>query len=466
MGKFTMVKFTIQWKITLLSILSLLVIVAIFALTVYTALSSWALGREESTTVSEALELAREYESHAPDGAESAGRAPEWIRQYAQPGQAVFVYQGAMLLFAYGSIPGAGIPPAPSSSGAALVSFGNRHYIRALAPIQPEQGLSGSVVVYSSADTLLSYISALMRILAASAVGAILLAGLAGYVVAAAALRPVSRLTRSVREIDERNLAQRLPLPGSRDEIEELAETFNGLLDRVESAVIRQTRFVADASHELRSPVAVIEGYVNLLERWGKEDRGVLDKSLSAIRKESGVLRRLTNDLLQLASIGSLDVGQEEIGEVDVAKVARELGGDFAVAYNRLIDVLAPDCEVPFPVREEHARQMLTILLHNAVKYTESGRRVEVAVSEEPHGISLSVADEGCGIAPEHLPHLFERFYRVDPARGRKHGGSGLGLAILKELVSLYSGRVSVESRVGQGTRMSVFLPRSARKPV
>lgn len=460
-----MVKFTIKWKITLLSILSLLVIVAIFSLTVYTALSSWALDREESSTASEAQELAREYESHAPDGSESAGRAPEWIRQYAQPGQAVFVYQGPVLLFAYGSVPGAGIPPAPSSFREELVSFGKHHYVRASAPIQPEQGVSGSVVVYSSADTLLSYISELMRILAASAAGAILLAGLAGYMVAAAALRPVSRLTRSVREIDERNLAQRLPLPVSRDEIAELAETFNGLLARVESAVIRQTRFVADASHELRSPVAVIEGYVNLLDRWGKEDRGVLDKALSAIRKESGVLRRLTNDLLQLASIGSLDVGMEETGETDVAKTARELGEDFSVAYSRRIDVTAPDREVPFPVREEHARQMLTILLHNAVKYTEPERRVEVLVSDEPRGISLSVADEGCGIAPEHLPHLFERFYRVDPARGRKDGGSGLGLAILKELVSLYSGWVSVDSRIGQGTRMSVFLPRNARNP-
>lgn len=281
-----------------------------------------------------------------------------------------------------------------------------------------------------------------------------------GILISRSALRPVEAITQAVRRLGPEAPGARLPLEGPPDELQRLRETFNDLLARLEVARRRQAEFVADASHELRTPVAVIEGYVALLLRWGREEPTVLAESLQAIARESRSLARLVGDLLTVTRLDSEPAAERS--PVDLAALARE-----AVADAR---TLAPGLRIELEVDPVLAvlgdggrlRQLLFILLDNAIKYTPAGGSVAVALGAVGGEVRLSVRDTGMGIAPEALPHVFERFYRADPARGRS-GGAGLGLAIARGIARSHGGAIGIQSVPGQGTEVWVRLPLGRR---
>jgi len=276
-------------------------------------------------------------------------------------------------------------------------------------------------------------------------------------------LRSVDAAAESAHRIGSgETLRERLFVPRDEDEIARLARAFNELLDRLESAHGTQQRFLADASHELRTPLTVMRGEIEVAlrrERPAEEYREVLESS----REEIERLARLTENLLSLArsDAGESLVTRETIDLATLCERVREAMSAAAAEKRMTLSV-----EVPEPVWVQGdtgaLERVFLNLAENAIRYSPAGESVTLRAFADGREAVLSVSDTGPGIGAEHLPHLFQRFYRVDKARSREHGGAGLGLAIVEALVKAHGGSVAVSSVVGKGTTFMVRLPLAA----
>jgi two-component system OmpR family sensor kinase len=299
--------------------------------------------------------------------------------------------------------------------------------------------------------------------------GAILLSAIVGWFLAGRALRPVDRITETASEIasgagTERSLATRLEVPNTGDELARLATTFNRMLDRIQEAFTTQRRFIADASHELRTPLTAIRGNLDVLNRQANAQSTSPDpdylEALADLRRESSRMGRLLEDLLTLAradamsSLETLRLRPCRLDELaaEVIRAATTLGNGKQVALD------APE-HVTILADADRIQQLMLILLDNALLYTPIGGKVTISVRETGEEALISVSDTGPGIAPKHLPHLFDRFYRVDDARSRISGGTGLGLAIAKAIAQAHQGDITVDSVLGKGSVFTVRLP-------
>lgn len=292
---------------------------------------------------------------------------------------------------------------------------------------------------------------------------ALALAWVGGYFLAGRALAPVDQITRAATRIGADDLSQRLAVQFVDDELGRLAAAFDGMIDRLEQAFQRQRRFTSDAAHELRTPLAIIRSQVDVgLSR--PREPAYYARVLTSVREESERLGRLTESLLLLARA---DTGQPlAFAEVDIEELVAEVGARFAPRARERAIQLEVMLGHTNAVRGDATwlTQLLLNLLDNALRHTPPGGRVTLTLEPVPGGALLKVADSGDGISPEHLPHLFERFYRADQARTGLAGGAGLGLAICDWVARAHGGRLEVESAVGKGTVFSLRLPESASR--
>jgi heavy metal sensor kinase len=273
-------------------------------------------------------------------------------------------------------------------------------------------------------------------------------------------LRSVDAAAESAHRIGSgETLRERLFVPKDEDEIARLARAFNELLDKLESAHGTQQRFLADASHELRTPLTVLRGEIEVAlrrERPADEYREVLESS----REEIERLARLTENLLSLARS---DAGEGLVTReaIDLAALCERVRESMkAAAEEKRIQLAVDGPEALFVNGDADALERVCLnLVENAIRYSPAGESVTLRAVHGNSEVVLSVTDTGPGIGAEHLPHLFERFYRVDKARSREHGGAGLGLAIVEALVKAHGGSVAVSSVVGRGTTFTVRLP-------
>lgn len=244
-----------------------------------------------------------------------------------------------------------------------------------------------------------------------------------------------------------------------------LENAINNLVTRMHESYRQQVRFVSDASHELRTPIQVIRGYADMLQRWGKADEKVLDESVSAIRDEADNMQQLVEQLLFLAR-GDAGNNQLKMQQLDLSVLMRDLYEEYQLIDSshkwRLI------AEEPVPAYGDPGmlKQAARILCDNAIKYSPEGETITLRSGwDDQTAPCFSIQDNGSGIPAEDIPHIFERFYRADLARTRQTGGSGLGLSIAKWIVDSHQGYLQVVSREGFGTRMSVCLPKTAPEP-
>ncbi|MHB1627863.1 MAG: sensor histidine kinase [Bacilli bacterium] len=450
---------TIKSKIAWLTVLALTMIVLSFTAFVYVYLAKWMVSQEMQAASLRAAQIAHTYQSHLDEGAgQRTVLTPSWLSRLVHGQELALVYDAHGRLVEHAgklSVPGGQKQLAAMHN--AMLLIGGRHYARVIIRAHYENDrLLGTIVYYSSLSVAYHYLQELIQTLVVGAAGAIALSWFSGYWLSSVALRPIGRMIQAVTHIDATRVTERLPVSAARDEISLLAETFNRLLGRIQSAMDQQNRFVADASHELRTPLTVLLGYTDLLERWGQEDPAAVAKAVSAMKKQIRQLRRLTNELLQLASFHELSPPQAAL---DIRTAVEEAVEHIAVGYDRDIQTAVPDKPVFAAVYPEHLQQILFILLHNAATHTERDVPIRVEAGVLDRIVFVSVADAGQGIAPEHLEHIFERFYRVDKARSRGTGGTGLGLAIAKELAAAYGGSIEATSRLGSGTVMTVRWP-------
>ena len=295
---------------------------------------------------------------------------------------------------------------------------------------------------------------------------ALLLSAFGSYWLAGRAFRPIHRLALTAREIGAKDLSQRVPVPQPEDEVRELSVIFNQMIGRLEHAFAQQRRFVADASHELRTPVAVIRSMTELAVSQPSDAEDTL-LVLHEVNSESERLGRLISDLLALARA---DEGQVKL---DFEPVRLDLLTADVVSS---LEVLAGERKVvlrtadlnPATVLGDAARliQIIMSLVDNALTYTNAGGTVTLSVKATVSDAYLIVRDTGIGMAKSDIAHIFERFYRADPARSKAVGGSGLGLSIADWLVHAHDGAISVESELNKGSTFTVMLPLLSQTPL
>ncbi len=288
-----------------------------------------------------------------------------------------------------------------------------------------------------------------------------------GYLLMRRALKPVDEITRSAEQITSRNLSRRLPAPKSGDEIERLSIALNQMIERLDESFQYVQRFTADASHELRTPLTVLRGELEAIAQ--RPQQLGLDvearETISSLLEETERLSRIVESLL---AISRLDAGEAQMERVnfDLAELATTTTEQMRLLADDKNVALVCEMKGAVEVEGDRARlkQVMVNLLDNAIKYTSEGGEARVSVRNENAHALLEVTDTGIGIPAEALPHLFERFYRVDKARSRQMGGAGLGLAIVKSIVTAHGGRITVESVEGSGSRFRVELPLTVRR--
>ncbi len=344
-------------------------------------------------------------------------------------------------------------------------SAGNRRVLYAAAPVLGPEGQVTGIVYLATPLPATGLPPDLVPQLIGVMLIAILLAGTAGTWLAGRIAGPLEGLTRAAQAVSQGDLDQRLPTESPVAEIKSLSETFNSMTASLQRSEQLKNAFLADVTHELRTPLTVIKGTLETLEDGALEDVEGRGPLLAAMQSETERLIRLVNDLLLLAGAdaGSLHLNLQP---VDLAKLARSRCEHMKLlAEPRQIELCVTGPSDPSRKGAcvlgdiDRLTQVLDNLLDNAIRHSPENSTISLSIEASEDGLRCSIRDQGPGIPPQHLPLIFERFYRVDAARDRHSGGAGLGLAIARALVLGQGGRIHADSREGQGTIIACWLP-------
>jgi heavy metal sensor kinase len=333
--------------------------------------------------------------------------------------------------------------------------------MRAAVQVIEVQGRAFAAVAVEPLDAVDADLAAIRHALFLALPLILALAGAGGYWFAAYNLKPLDAMAAQANRISESNLDARLEIGNAAAELTALAASFNALLERIDRSFEGMRRFVADASHELRTPVAVIRGEADVALS-NPRSQAEYRESLSIILDESRRLSLLVDDLLNLAraDAGRVKLRTQSFYWNDLLPECCRAMQSLAAARGIALTCGEMPADVPFEGDEELLRRMTLNLLDNAIRYTPAGGRVWAELEARDGGMMLRVADTGIGIPPEAAPHVFERFFRADKARSRESGGFGLGLAIVKWIAESHHGAVELSSQPGEGSIFTVTLPR------
>ncbi len=288
--------------------------------------------------------------------------------------------------------------------------------------------------------------------------GLLLLLGAAlGLWITSSALKPLDDMVETCNRIAEGDLSQRVHLPQRKDEIGRLAEAFDRMADRVEATFEAQGRFIASAAHELRTPLAALQGSMEVLLRGALDDPSTAHRLTQSMYREVTRLFRLCDQLLDLSRVRAAEPIHRR--SLDLGKFFGEFVAQARFLAQERNLSLVPGPSITIPADPDALKRVLFNLVDNSVQHTAEGGHIVVGWNSVPGGVEIFVEDDGEGIPPKDLPHVFEPFYRGDSSRSRRRGGTGLGLALSKALVEAHGGRISVSSEPGKATRFTIFLP-------
>ncbi len=437
----------------------------------------WTLSRNLQDHVDERLLLVAEdvisfhlLDHEQPAGAFSCRELEDFIRGHNWSEYVQFLDEQGAIACSTSNLQNSFLPLSDAALRAArnnahhfeTISFVQGHPLRLLTyPVMFEGRLVDIVQVAEDVEPILKTLREHRLSLAIYSPLLLLVLAAGGWLVSGRALAPVVQITSAVRRISAGNLSLRLPVDDCQDEIADLQETFNSMLERLEESFNKVRQFTADASHELRTPLAILRGETEVALRWAK-DGEELRRTLESNMEEIDRMGRIIEDLLALA--------KSEAGEIPLALTDVNLSDllqDLYLQGKTLAEPKSIEFSLHLQVdREIHLRgdqlqlhRMLLNLISNGVKYTPAGGRVDVSLETIGDKAQISVRDTGFGIAEEHFPHLFDRFYRIDEARNRDIGGTGLGLSIVKWIVDAHGGTIEVKSELNRGSEFSVTLP-------
>ena len=393
--------------------------------------------------------LTDEFQEYA-DGQGKRGR----LRVADSAGKVIFVSPGAEFLATAGRSSRANSPYLTRIHG---------EVFRILHDTINANGGSYDVTVATAMDDFVLAVDHFELALYFSVPAILVVATLGGYWLSRRALAPVDEITQAARKIGAQDLGQRLTVRKSGDELERLAETLNGMLGRLEAAFQRITKFTADASHELRTPVSVMRASAEITLRKSRTEHQYRE-ALEQILQESERLSQLIEQLLILArsDAGSAVVPMVRTNLIQPLKVACQQASLLARQKQLAFSERVPEKPLFVQGNSASLERLFLVLLDNAVKYTPDGGRIEVALNSEDGFAVAAIRDTGIGVSAEDLPHIFERFYRADRARTRDSGGSGLGLAIGSWIAQVHGGEIRVQSEPSRGSCFEVWLPLSS----
>jgi signal transduction histidine kinase len=344
----------------------------------------------------------------------------------------------------------------PSGNGAETVRIGGAEYLLAVSGDPTRTALAALPMASVNAE-----VARLARTALVVTGAGILLAALLAWVMSWQALRPLERIAERSSRITHGDLSVRMGDTGGRDEIAQVSHALDDMLDRLENAFAAQTRFVQDASHELRTPLTIARGHLEVALLQDEPDSAQVRAAVELALAELDRMGRLVNSLLALARAERGGGGMQR--QVDAGTLAElSVERSRALADRDWQVRVAPGTDTRVTVDPDAVEQVLLNLLANAARHTPAGGRIAVSVSRDNGQVEIDVADNGEGIAAGELPTLFDRFTRVDGARGRDSGGAGLGLAICRTIVESQGGSIRADSELGHGARFVIRLPASA----
>ena len=462
-------RLNIRWRLTMWYGAVLAGVLSVFGAAVYLVMRHALLARTGSGMYMESVEVEEEVARTGSRSLLGTGLGRRFARH---PGYDVQVSDpGGEPLFRSDRIKNDGLPRPSLSLDTTQGAYEDFHRgqvgrFRLLSRTIP--GPSGllilQIAVPSEGDD--RELSELMTALCVAGPVALVLASGGGYLLARKALAPVDRMAAEADQITATRLDRRLEVPNTDDELGRLAGTLNGMIARLERSFDETRQFTADAAHELRTPLAVMRNAVEVALRSPRETedyRRVLGDVLEEVER----LTRLAEQLLFLcredAGLVPLTMRQ-----VPLEGLVRETAEHMRAVGEAKGVTLRCESLSPSTIRgdEDQLRRLLFNLLDNAIKFTPAGGRVDVRLGLSDGFARIEIVDTGAGIPAEHLPHVFERFYRVDPARGREAEGVGLGLSICRSIAEVHGGEIRVESTVGRGTRARLSLPTSTTQDV
>ncbi len=452
---------SIRWRLTLWYGAVLATVLAVFGATVYLMMRQALLARTGTGMSMESTEVAEEV-------GRSRDRATlgTWLeRRFSRhPGYDIQVstHEGEAL-FRSERIKANGLPKPsgpPSSEQPTFESFaGESGHARLLNRVVP--GPDGPLILQIAASLSADdhELNELLTVMLLSGPLALALALGGGYVLARHSLAPVDRMAAEADQITATHLDRRLDVPNPDDELGRLGMTLNGMISRLERSFEETRRFTADAAHELRTPLAVMRNIAEVALR-SPRDQEHYRRVLGDVLEEVERMTRLAEQLLFLC--------REDAGLVPLAmkgmrldELMREVTEHMSVvAEAKGLTMESRDlARCPVRADADQLRRVLFNFLDNAIKFTPAGGTIRVGLNTSDRNACLTVSDTGVGIPAEHIPHVFERFYRVDPARGQESSGTGLGLAICRSVAEAHGGHVRIESEVGRGTRVILMIP-------
>ena len=330
-----------------------------------------------------------------------------------------------------------------------VVSYKDSNFVMISIPTIFENGEIVNLQVYENVDALYENINNLKWVIVFATIIVIIILFVTSGILGRVISRPIQRLTQTMKTIEENETYEQIEMTNlNKDEINEMAKTFNRMITKLEESYAKQEQFVSDASHELKTPLTVIDSYIKLLKRWGKDRPEVLEEAIEAIGTESSRMKYITEQLLELAKSEEMIEMEKEV--LNIVPIVKKTIQRLQRSYEHGIQFKYEQREILIKVHEQSLVQVLIILLDNAKKY--SNDHIEVELQEQDQKVLIRVKDYGIGISKDAKTHVFDRMYRVDKARNRKTGGSGLGLSIAKRIVEQHNGDILLESVEGKGS--------------
>jgi signal transduction histidine kinase len=334
---------------------------------------------------------------------------------------------------------------------------GEKHLIFKNVKIESKDYGATYLQIVKDMDNEYDFLKILFVIMAIADFIGIIASVILGYIVSKRMLKPIDYITKTAESISINNLKERIEVNGPDDELKRLGNTFNNMINRLQGAFDRQVQFVSDASHELKTPIAVIQGYANLLDRWGKDDRKALEKSIYAIKLETTNMANLVEKLLFIAKgdSGTQKIEKKEfwLNEL-INEVVRE---SKLIVQNHIISSDKNDT-VSIVADYKMVKQMLRVFIDNSIKFSPEQSTIDISSELKENKVKITVSDRGIGIPKDEVEKIFDRFYTVDKSRSKENGGTGLGLSIAKWIADMHCGTIDVESEEGKYTKITVTL--------
>lgn len=447
---------SLQRKWMLTSSAVIFISYAIICVVVYVSLHTWLLNEEESKIKRTRDDLTSFFEEQGPFvDIQQLQQNTGLLNSIVDRDQTVRIFNvdGIEILRINNASKAA---PLLNDSGIIRMKIDNTSVFITNEPIRLGlfQGYLQVIHPLTNYQSLMNYLLTAMLI---AGLGALLLSASIGYYLANYLMKPLQDLRKSMKSVMDKGFNEPIQLSfTSHDEIGDLLKMYNAMMNELQISFTQQQQFIADASHELRTPIQVIEGHLSLLKRWGKDDPEILEESIDTSLTEIVRMRKMIEELLELARREE----KSEDSQANVEAVVESVVAEMEQLYPEAEILVSKSGENrPIYMTENALSQVVRNIIENGIRYCEKKPEVKIDIEENGDYALIQIKDNGIGIAKEHLPFIFDRFYRVDEARNRQIGGTGLGLSITKMLLGKYNGTIKVKSEKNVGTVFFVKIP-------